>query len=337
MSYVTKGPTGENALTDLFGYFTRKKGPSGYGSGSTAHQVVANWDGTNKVAIVTGSNTGLGKECVAALASKGADVIIAVRDVGKGQAAADSIRGRHPGAKVSVMSLDLSSLASVRQFAADWKATGKPLHLLICNAGVMACPYMQSADGHELQFATNHLGHFLLVDLLKPALVSSAAAAGAPGRVVVLSSAAHFNPYNKKQGGPVRLDAIDSPEGYTPWGAYGQSKLCNVLFTRELHKRVTAEGLPIIAACCHPGGINTELGRHIKMNYMVGRLLFTMIGWMLKSIPQGAATETYLATAEGVLGGEYYADCNLSPSTAASHDAELGRKLWELSERLVKA
>jgi WW domain-containing oxidoreductase len=196
---------------------------------------------------------------------------------------------------------------------------------------------MQSADGHELQFATNHLGHFLLVDLLKPALVSSAAAAGAPGRVVVLSSAAHFNPYGPEEGGPVRLDRIDKPEGYTPWRAYGQSKLCNVLFTRELHKRLTAEKAPIIAACCHPGVINTELGRHINMNPVAKGVLFVMLGWALKSIPQGAATETYLATADGVLGGEYYADCNLSPSTAASHDAELGRKLWELSENLVKA
>jgi NAD(P)-dependent dehydrogenase (short-subunit alcohol dehydrogenase family) len=322
-------------MTGLFGYLTSKKGASGYGSGSTAHQVVANWDGNNKVAIVTGSNTGLGKECVAALASKGADVIIAVRDTGKGQAAADSIRGRHPGAKVSVMSLDLSSLASVRQFAADWKATGKPLHLLICNAGVMACPYMQSADGHELQFATNHLGHFLLVDLLKPALVSSAAAAGAPGRVVVLSSAAHFNPYAKKQGGPVRLDAIDKAEGYTNWGAYGQSKLCNVLFTRELHKRLTAEKAPIIATCCHPGVINTELWRHMKLNAVARGVVLGLFGWVFKTTPQGAATQTYLATAECVLGGEYYADCNISPSTAASHDAELGRRLWELSEQLV--
>jgi WW domain-containing oxidoreductase len=130
------------------------------------------------------------------------------------------IRTQHPNANVTVMACDLSSLASVRDFAATYKGSGKPCHILIANAGVMACPFMLSAEKHEMQFATNHLGHHLLTKELLPVLTSSAQQAGSNSRVVVLSSAAHFNPYKKQAGGPIRFDALDSPEGYDVWGAY---------------------------------------------------------------------------------------------------------------------
>eukprot|EP00882_Tetradesmus_deserticola_P018942 GHRQ01020367.1.p1 GENE.GHRQ01020367.1~~GHRQ01020367.1.p1 ORF type:complete len:265 (-),score=35.97 GHRQ01020367.1:103-897(-) len=127
---------------------------------------------------------------------------------------------QHSNANIRVMACDLSCLASVRQFAANYKASGKPCHILINNAGVMACPYTLSAEKHEMQFATNHLGHFLLTTELLPVLISTAKQAGSHSRVVVLSSSAHFNPYKKQAGGPIRFDAIDSPEGYDVWGAY---------------------------------------------------------------------------------------------------------------------
>ncbi len=212
----------------------------------------------------------------------------------------------------------------------------------------------------------------------------------------MLSSAAHFSPYPAAAGGPVRLDSIDSPEGYNllkayvrvllPWPAglqclpggmrpccvrsiarhytqhtrtqalppagsaaaaaaaattvtalQGQSKLCNLLFARELHRRLSADGAPVIAVACHPGVIITELGRHLEkqMHWAVRLALTAALSWSFKSIPQGAATQTYLATAPGVKGGEYYADVNISASTAASHDDVLGAALWELSERLT--
>jgi WW domain-containing oxidoreductase len=199
----------------------------------------------------------------------------------------------------------------------------------------MMTPYTLSADGHELQFATNHLGHFLLVDLLKPALVSSAAAAGAHSRIVVVSSAAHHVTYSPQQGGPLLLHDINSVEAYHRYYAYGHSKLCNLLFVRELNQRLQQEGAPVTAVAAHPGVIVTPLKNSLAANpYVLGGIIWAS-RWMLKSIPQGAATQTWAATAEGVLGGEYYADCNLCPSSAASHDAELGRKLWELSEQLA--
>ncbi|WIA37711.1 hypothetical protein OEZ86_014595 [Tetradesmus obliquus] len=337
MPYVTEGPTGEVAQTDMIKHLLGRKGPSGFGSASTAEKVAKNWDGSGKVVIITGSNTGLGKEAAMVLAARGAEVVMAVRDTTRGEAAAQDIRTKHPTANVKVMACDLSSLASVKDFAAAYKATGKPCHILIANAGVMACPFMLSAEKHEMQFATNHLGHFLLTQELLPLLSSTAKQAGSNSRVVVLSSAAHFNPYKKEAGGPIRFDAIDSPERYDVWGAYGQSKLCNVLFARELHKRLTAERAPVTAVVCHPGVIMTELGRHFEktMSPVMRTVLPAAFSWAFKSIPQGAATEVYLATSPAIKGGEYYADCNISPSTAASHDDELGRRLWQLSEKML--
>eukprot|EP00877_Chromochloris_zofingiensis_P008212 jgi/Chrzof1/3644/Cz13g03170.t1 len=136
-------------------------------------------------------------------------------------------------------------------------------------------------------------------------------------------------PYSEKEGGPIRFDELDTAEGYAPWPAYGQSKLANILLARELNKRLA--GQPVLAAACHPGGIITELQRH-QSGW--SRNLILGLSPLFKSVAQGAATEVLLATAPGVKGGEYYADCNIFPSLHASHDAVLGQKLWEVSEKL---
>eukprot|EP00878_Enallax_costatus_P010798 GHUV01011275.1.p1 GENE.GHUV01011275.1~~GHUV01011275.1.p1 ORF type:complete len:277 (+),score=52.87 GHUV01011275.1:180-1010(+) len=251
--YETEGPISENPRTDLIKHLRGKAGPSGYGSNSTAAEVAKDWKGEGKVVIITGCNTGLGKEAAKVLAGQGAEVVMAVRNTSLGDAAAKDIQSKHPNAKLTVMACDLSSLASVKKFAEEFKRTGKPCHMLICNAGVMACPYMKTKDGHEMQYGTNHLGHFALVKQLLPVLSDTGAKSGAHSRVVVLSSAAHFNPYKKEHGGPIKFDHIDSEEGYNEWGAYGQSKLCNVLMTRELQRRLTAQGTPVTAVVCHPG------------------------------------------------------------------------------------
>eukprot|EP00879_Flechtneria_rotunda_P021713 GHRR01022894.1.p1 GENE.GHRR01022894.1~~GHRR01022894.1.p1 ORF type:complete len:326 (+),score=65.89 GHRR01022894.1:1058-2035(+) len=288
--YATEGPIGEKAQTGMIKHLLGVKGPSGFGSSTTAEQILStlNWSGEGKVVVITGCNTGLGKEAARVFAARGAAVIMAVRDTSRGETAANSIRAQHPNAKLTVMSCDLSSLASVRKFASDFKATGKPCHVLICNAGVMACPFMTTTDGHEMQFGTNHLGHFLLVNELLPVLKETGKTAGQNSRVVVLSSAAHFGSYKPKEGGPIQWDNLDSPEGYNEWGAYGQSKLCNVLFTRELHRRLSAEGAPVTAAVCHPGMIMTELGRHMEktMNPLAKVVLMGALTWAFKSIPQ---------------------------------------------------
>jgi NAD(P)-dependent dehydrogenase (short-subunit alcohol dehydrogenase family) len=145
---------------------------------------------------------------------------MAVRDTARGEEAAAAIRAQHPSAQLTVMACDLSSLKSVQQFAADFKMTGKPCHILLANAGVMMCPFTLTADGHEMQFGTNHLGHFALVTALLPVLKATGQQAGEAARVVVLSSSSHYIPYKVKQGGPVRFASIDSQEGYSAAAAY---------------------------------------------------------------------------------------------------------------------
>ncbi|GBF90638.1 hypothetical protein Rsub_03210 [Raphidocelis subcapitata] len=335
MSFKTKGGVASMPLTGMLGHFAGLRGASGYGASSTAEQVAGDWDGSGKTVLITGANTGLGLECARVLASRGAEVVIAVRDAAKGAAAAGKIRSRHPEARVSVLPLDLASLESVKAAAEEFKSAGRQLHILVLNAGVMACPFMRTADGHEMQFGTNHLGHFALVRHLEDALLSTARASGVPGRVVSLSSSAHFGPYAAE---PIRSEAdIDSEAGYSPWQAYGQSKLCNVLLARELHKRWKAEGKPLLAYACHPGVIpSSELFRHSKLPWVVQAPLLMALSPVFKSIAQGAATQTYLATSKdaAALSGEYFADVNLSPSSAPSHDVALSARLWEMSERM---
>jgi NAD(P)-dependent dehydrogenase (short-subunit alcohol dehydrogenase family) len=152
-----------------------------------------------------------------------AEVIMAVRDTARGQHAADNICAQHPDAKLTVMQCDLSSLESIKQFGANFKKSKKPCHILLANAGIMMCPFELTADGHEMQFGTNHLGHFALVQQLLPVLKETGKKTGEPARVVVLSSAAHFRPYPAAKGGPVRLDNISSSKGYDPQQAYVSS------------------------------------------------------------------------------------------------------------------
>mmetsp|Transcript_11607 Transcript_11607/g.19892 ORF Transcript_11607/g.19892 Transcript_11607/m.19892 type:complete len:343 (+) Transcript_11607:443-1471(+) len=331
-TYTTSGATVDHSLTGIFGHMLGTKGPSSYGSSSTAMDVVttSSWDGTNKVIIITGANTGIGKASAAALASRGAHVIIACRNVGKGELAKTEIIEQYPGSQIDVKELDLASLSSVRKFSDWFLGSGLPLHVLILNAGVMFCPFTLSEDDHELQFATNHLGHFFLTKLLLNTMIESSKPEN-PGRIVCVSSNSHFLPYSRPIG-PIQFDTLDSYATYNRFDAYGQSKLCNILFCRELHRRYSSSN--IIATCLHPGSIYTELQRHIPFSS-----IFMTLGSLLlfKSVEQGAATSVYCAVAQGVAGGEYYVDCNIFPSSRYSHDAEMGNRLWELSEDMIRS
>lgn len=235
--YVTKGGADDREHTPLgvLRYFLGAPGPSGFGSRSTAMQVAAKWDGHGRVAIVTGSSGGLGAETAAALAAAGATVVLAARDAAKTARVAEAIARAHPGApEPAPMHLDLSSLALVRAFAADFQKRFDRLDILICNAGTVFAPLSLSKDGHESAFATNHLGHWLLVELLRPLLAKTArdAGGGARGRVVLLSSEAHRHPYPAALGGPVRFERLNDAEGYSVLASYAQSKLCNLLHAR---------------------------------------------------------------------------------------------------------
>ncbi|MFH2008742.1 MAG: oxidoreductase [bacterium] len=282
-------------------------------------------DLTGRTAIVTGSNSGIGFEEARALALKGAAVILAVRDVDRGEQAAQRIRDEHPAASVEVLPLDLASLDSVRAFAETFKRKHAALHLLVNNAGVMMPPYGKTADGFELQFGTNHLGHFALTGLLLDRLLETEGS-----RVVNVSSQAH------RQG---RIDFEDlnwERKPYKKMRSYGQSKLANLLFTYELQRRLEAAGAKTIAVAAHPGWTATNLQQHVGFFRSLNPL-FAMKPW------QGALPTLYAATSEDVHGGEYYGPSGIYEmrgwpkrvkSVPASHDAADAARLWDVSEEL---
>lgn len=274
-----------------------------FGATSTTDDVLDGVDLSGKRAIVTGASTGLGEETARALSAHGAAVTMAVRDTAKGDAAAARIREAVPEADLEVREVELGSLASVRAFAEGFLAEHSHLDLLINNAGVMASPYATTEDGFELQFGTNHLGHFLLANLLAPALV-----AAAPSRVISLSSAGHrFSDIDLDDPG------FETTE-YEPWISYGRSKTANALFAVGFDARFGHQG--VHAYSLHPGGIVTELGRHLTEE-SINTLMSAMpkgeeLVW--KTVPQGAATTCWAATAPELEahGGAYLEDCHVA-------------------------
>jgi len=283
-----------------------------------------------KVCIVTGSSAGIGQETARVLALGGARVILACRGKDKTDKAAEEIRktiGSTSGS-VEFLELDLMDLDNVRTFAKNFLALNIPLHYLILNAGVMNTPYRKTKQGYESQFGTNHLGHFLLTNLLLPKLKESV-----PSRVVVLSSAAHKN-------GQIFWDSnfLQDGKDYNGWTSYGQSKVCNILFTMELDRRLKEEAKDskerVVAVCLHPGVIKTELGRESTL-VSVG---LTVASPFLKNIPQGAATTLFCCLSPNIEGGKFYSDCALAevkPHKSVLPLDKAAARLWEVSEKLV--
>lgn len=283
-------------------------------------------DQTGRVAIVTGANSGIGFETAKALAKKGATVVLACRNQAKGEAAAEAIRSETPAGSVPVMALDLASLASVRAFAAEFSSKFERLDLLINNAGVMALPNrLETADGFEMQFGTNHLGHFALTGLLFDLLAKTP-----DSRVVNVSSGAH-------QAGRMAWDDLQSEKSYSPFGAYSQSKLANLLFTYELQRRLDRAGIRTMATAAHPGWTATNLQTHSG----VAGLLNPIFG---QKPPMGALPTLYAATAPEALPAGYYGPDGFmgmrgypqqTKSNARSHDVEAAQGLWTISEKLT--
>jgi len=264
-----------------------------------------------------------------------------VRDVSRGEAAAARIRGSVPDAQLEIMQVDLASLASVRSFAEEYLAQHDRTDVLINNAGLMACPQGTTVDGFELQFGTNHLGHFLLGVLLAPSLVESAETGGAPSRLVSLSSRGHAF---------ADVDLEDwnfEHTPYDPFVAYGRAKTANALFALGFQQRYGDHG--VLALSVHPGGIHTELGRHMTRETIAS--LLERIGpggnFAWKTIPQGAATSVWAATSPNLRGhgGAYLEDCSVAETgddeslnsgvRPYAIDPERADALWTLSERLV--
>ncbi|ANI37851.1 SDR family NAD(P)-dependent oxidoreductase [Mycolicibacterium vaccae] len=288
-------------------------------------------DQSGRLAVVTGANTGIGYETAAVLAGKGARVVIAVRDLDKGRKAVDAIARLHPGADVTVQELDLSSLASIRSAADSLRAAFPRIDLLINNAGVMYPPKQVTADGFELQFGTNHLGHFALTGLLLDSLLD------VPGsRVVTVASVAH------RKMADIHFDDLQWERSYNRVAAYGQSKLANLMFTYELQRRLAAKGAPTITVAAHPGISNTELTRHIPGSSLPG---FSRLAGLVTNSPAVGALATLRAAADPeVQGGQYYGPSGfqemighpvLVSSNAKSHDVDVQRRLWTVSEELT--
>ncbi|XP_065862943.1 short-chain dehydrogenase TIC 32, chloroplastic-like [Euphorbia lathyris] len=305
----------------IFGW----KGPSGFSAISTAEQVTQGIDGTSLTAIVTGASSGIGVETARVLAMRGVYVVMAVRNVQAATKIKQTILKKKPSAKVEIMQLDLSSMASVRKFASQYIASGRPLNILINNAGVAMSPFTLSQDNIEIQFATNHLGHFLLTDLLLETMKNTARESNQEGRIVNVSSEAHRHGY--REG--IRFDKINDQSGYSKYIAYGQSKLANILHANELARRLKEDGVNITANSLHPGAIGTNITRH---HCILGSA--AILGkFVVKNQKQGAATTCYVALHPQVKGisGRYFADSNLSKPSSLARDAELGTKLWDFS------
>jgi len=291
---------------------------------------------SGRTAVITGANSGIGLETACALAARGAAVVLACRDVQKAATAANQIRlraGSHR-AKVSTVRLDLSSLESVRRAAAEIRSSCARLDLLINNAAVMRPPYQLSADGFELTFATNHLGHFALTGLLMDRLLA------APGsRIVTVSSVGH-------RDGAMHFDDLQFTREYVADDAYAQSKLANLLFTYELQSRLQAAGARTIALSAHPGLARTNLWRWdpLPVRIMATPLLRPLTFWLAQGAVMGALPTLRAATDPGARGGEYYGPSGRREytgypvrveSSAASHAADARCRLWQVSEQLT--
>jgi len=283
-------------------------------------------DQQGRVAVVTGASAGLGLETARELAAHGATVVMAVRNPDKGAAAAEAITATVPDARLEIELVDLASLASIRAAAERLRDRHERIDLLINNAGVMYTPRRTTADGFELQFGTNHLGHFAWTGLLLDRVLPVAGS-----RVVTVSSLGH------RFLSRIDFDDLDAERHYLRVAAYGRSKLANLLFTYELQRRLAAAGAPTVALAAHPGGSDTELARHVPG---VDWFRPALRGFA-QSAAMGALTTLRAATDPGAAGGEYYGPGGfmetrgypvLVKSSARSHDRALQERLWSVSE-----
>jgi NAD(P)-dependent dehydrogenase (short-subunit alcohol dehydrogenase family) len=292
-------------------------------------------DLSGKTILVTGGNSGIGYEAARQFARKGAHVVLACRDGQKGRAARDAIASAHPQSSAEAMKLDLASLASVRAFAEAYRTRHQTLDVLCNNAGVMALPYRQTADGFEMQFGTNHLGHFALTGLLLDLVLRTPGA-----RVVTVSSGAH-------RMGRIRFEDLQWERSYWKWAAYAQSKLANLLFAYELQSRLKGAKAAAISVACHPGYAATNLqvsGPRMAGSSMMEWLVWSVTQLVAQSAEMGALPTLYAATAPGVRGGDYIGPDGLGEmrgyptkvqSSPRSHDREVAEQLWQISEKLT--
>ncbi len=285
---------------------------------------------TGKTAIITGGNSGIGLETAKGLLAMGAKIILAVRNIEKGQMARSALLERHATGQIEIMRLDLADLESIQSFAEKFRNSSDQLDLLINNAGIMAPPYTKTKDGFEMQFGSNHLGHFALTGLLLPVLAKTR-----NSRVITISSRAHSR-------GTIDFDNLDGSKGYQAKKFYNQSKLANLYFALELDKRMKEHKLQTISIACHPGVSATNI---LKLGHWEIPFLFKNIANLFLQPPSmGALSTIYAATDSNLIGGEYIGPLGQFqrkgyPAKGTPHsnatDLEVSRRLWELSEKLT--
>lgn len=278
-----------------------------------------------KTVIVTGGNNGIGLETAVGLARLGAHVVITARNQAKGEAALADIKNRSESNNVELMLADFASLASIRRFVEKFKAHHDRLDVLVNNAGGINTSRSETLDGFETTFGVNHLGYFLVTNLLLDVIKASA-----PARIVSVSSGAHL----RSKG--MNFDDLNAEQSYRGMGVYGRSKLANVLFTYELARRL--EGSGVTANCLHPGVVRSGFGQNNGgLTSLAFKSFYTLLRPLTKSNAQGAETSIYLASSPEVEGvtGKYFANSKETQSSPASHDEEAAKRLWEVSEQMT--
>ena len=273
---------------------------------------------TNKLALITGANSGMGMATVEALSDAGATVVMLCRSEARGREALEKLTAGKDR-EIQLMLCDLGDYESIRSFAAEFKKKFGKLDILVNNAGFISLDRQETREGVERQFGINHLGHFLLTTELIELM-------GEGSRIVVVASGAH-------KAGKIHFDDINLTRGYNVVKAYGQSKLANVLFTRELARRLKDRGITV--NCCHPGAVATNMGVNRETGF--GKTITGLLKPFFQTPAEGARTAVFLATDESVkeITGEYFYKCKIAKSSKRSHDMEAAARLWELSERMV--
>ena len=275
----------------------------------------------NSVVIITGANSGIGKATSLELAKTGATVVMACRSKDRGEEAVEEVRAQSGNDSVRLMLCDLGSLKSIEEFCSQFRKEFSRLDVLINNAGVILPGRHNTADGNELQFGVNHLGHFLLTNRLMDLIVASA-----PARIVIVSSGAH-------KSGRIHFEDVNLTKNYSVWRAYGQSKLANLLFGYELAERLKGTGVTV--NCLHPGAVATSMG--VNRDTGFGTFITRLLKPFFLTSQQGAETTIYLATSDDIAGvtGKYFYRKKPVRSSKSSHDKAAGKRLWDLSEEMT--
>ncbi|KAL6642746.1 hypothetical protein ACP70R_020927 [Stipagrostis hirtigluma subsp. patula] len=311
-----------------------RKGPSGFSGASTAEEVTAGVDGRGLVAVITGASSGIGWETARVLALRGVHVVMAVRNISAGLAAKEGIVAKIPGARVDVLELDLSSMASVRRFAAEFESLSLPLKPQHShNAGVLTSDCKLSCDGLELHFASSHIGHFLLTNLLLENMKNTCRDSSVDGRIINVSSIAHMFDH-----GGICFDKIKNPTGYLDAlplkGSCCMRSMCELNNNERNYSQGQEEGVNISANAVYPGVILTNIFRN---KHILNALMNSARKIFSRSVEQGAATTCYVAMHPQVKGisGKYFSNSNIANPSLRASDAKLAKKLWQFSLQTV--